>query len=48
MAMKYKYVEIAEEDDEEETKSKDFPLKERKASERNGSINKSFTGDEQG
>lgn len=48
MAMQYKYVETPEEEDEEENKSKDFPLEERKSSERNGSINKTFTGDDQG
>jgi len=49
MAMKYKYVELPEEEeDEEENKSKEIPLKERKSSEKNGSVNKAFSGDEQG
>ena len=49
MAMKYKYVEMPEEEeDEEENKSKEIPLKERKSSEKNGSVNKAFSGDEQG
>ena len=49
MAMKYKYVEVPkEEDEEEENQNKEIPLKERKSSERNGSVNKAFSGDEQG
>jgi hypothetical protein len=48
MAMKYKYVEVPKEEDEEENNSKEIPLKERKSSEKNGSVNKAFSGDEQG
>jgi hypothetical protein len=49
MAMRYKYVEMPkEEEDEEENKSKEIPLEERKFSEKNGSVNKAFSGDEQG
>lgn len=48
MAMKYKYVKMPEAEDEEVNKSKDVPLKERKSSERNGIVNKTFSGDEQG
>jgi len=48
MAMRYKYVKMPEEEDdeeEEENKNKEIPLKERKSSERNGSVNKAFSGD---
>jgi hypothetical protein len=49
MAMRYKYVEMPKEEDEEEeeeeNKNKEIPLKERKSSERNGSVNKAFSGD---
>ena len=49
MAMSYKYVEMPEEEDEEEeNKGKEIALKERKPSERNGNVNKAFSGDEQG
>lgn len=48
MAMKYKYVKMPEAEDEEVNTSKDVPLKERKSSERNGIVNKTFSGDEQG
>jgi hypothetical protein len=48
MAMKYKYVEIPEEEGEEESKSSDIALKEAKFSEENGIDNKTFEGDEQG
>jgi len=48
MAMKYKYVKMPEEEDEEENQSKEIPLEERKASEKNGTANKAFSGDEQG
>jgi hypothetical protein len=48
MAMKYKYVETPGEEDEEENKSNDLPLKERKPSEQNGNVNKSFSDGEQG
>lgn len=47
MAMKYKYVKMPEAEDEV-NKSKDVQLKERKSSERNGIVNKTFSGDEQG
>jgi hypothetical protein len=47
MAMKYKYVELPKEEDEEENQNKEIPLKERKSSERNGSVNKAFSDDEQ-
>jgi hypothetical protein len=47
MAMRYKYVKMPEAEDEV-NKSKDVPLKERKSSERNGIVNKTFSGDEQG
>jgi hypothetical protein len=47
MAMRYKYVELPkEEEDEEEDKSKEIPLEDRKSSEKNGSVNKAFSGDE--
>ena len=36
MAMKYKYVEMPEEEDDEENLSKEIPLEERKSSEKNG------------
>jgi hypothetical protein len=45
MAMKYKYVEIPEEDDEEEIKNNGLPLKETKSSEKNGIDNTTFKGD---
>jgi hypothetical protein len=39
---------LPEEEDEEENKSKEIPLKERKSIERNGNVNNAFSGDEQG
>jgi hypothetical protein len=48
MAMKYKYVEVPEEEDEEEIKSNGLALKESKYNERNGIDNTTFKGDEQG
>jgi hypothetical protein len=48
MAMRYKYVEMPKEDDEEENKDKEIPLKVKESNERNGSVNKAFSGDEQG
>ena len=48
MAMSYKYVEMPKEEDEEETDSKDIPLKDKQSTEKNGNVNKAFSGDEQG
>jgi hypothetical protein len=48
MAMKYKYVEIPEEEDDEKIKSNEFALKKANSSERNGIDNTTFKGDEQG
>jgi hypothetical protein len=49
MAMKYKYVELPEEeDDEEENKINGLALKVAKSSERNGIENNTFKDDEQG
>jgi hypothetical protein len=39
---------MPKEEDEEETDSKDIPLKDKQSTEKNGNVNKAFSGDEQG